>query len=1149
MGGEFAPKDSGGGNDGANEPGARAGGGGAEPGGGAGLSATAGSLAVDTRPVSLDRLKAGDPETIRDVYGRTGTVATGEDTLSELKIYPLQPLVANPQPTQQMLTDTGFKVEYFSFENDPESGVTFRPPDLKRKGYEQGYVWLYDPRVTHGSFDDVEYTRTWRTFHEVAHALSEQLVADRYGASRREGRLGVEMEGVRGDPAKRTVAVPLRALTLREAQRAIEWEDVAFRTQRILLDDYGVTISDRDFNREYNVNITDATYRVLTGDFGDPGRYGYRPSTDRANVKDLLTLLQHQEGEFAKAQARAPTKGIDLASWKPISDAALRERIAARRQRKLGERSTAGLIDDVWARLHDSFWWLYPRAKRKRWWKLVAGEAKHPHGGPAPPLLTAGEWAEDEHPRHPAGGPEGGQFAPKGSDSSSSSASDGGGSTVSPAQIAADRAQFFRLKEQWARTNNDLLNYIDRPGSAEATAKLDELKALVKQMHRLHADPGGLEGIGLPGGPRDIVVVGAGPGGLTAAVMGGTDGLDTLFVDAQTIPGGQAKFSSRIENYPGFPVGTSGRNLAESLYQQAERVGAEGKLGVRVTNLTYDPATGLKTLMFSDGEKVEARSVVLAGGLEFRKMDFPGANSQSVIYGDGERLAREGAGRAVVVVGGSNGAAQAALGVAQTASNVYVVSRSGIDKGMSDYQVAALRNHPKITIIEGDEIGQLWTNKAGHAESLTTKMGRRLPCNALGIFIGGAPDLKWLPPAVRLEKGKISVNSDLETGVPGVFAVGDIRHGSIGRIGAAVGDGQVAERGVFEYFKRLKGGSPVSHFAEGPRDVYHDEWDRFIDELFDLDKANPFLSGMVEEEAPPALTAGEWNDDAHPRWPKGHAKGGQFAPKGGAAGYEAESARLAAGVRGDVAPAPPSSSPVSTVLSTGRLAGTKSFGGGVNTTFLGEVGGVKAVIKPDNGLATRKLRKNIEPGNEAGREMAAHVVNDALGQLVDIPEAVYRDFGEELGPDTTYIDGQGPKPIGKALVMQFRDGQAVANTGWEDANPDELGRMGLFDAVIGNTDRHGGNALYDDGGHLVAIDHGLAFPASNEGNRGNFTAVTGRPPPLTADEIERLGKLASQAATVTPRLQQYLKPEEIGAMWDRVRTMQERGRIYEMDRG
>ncbi len=310
------------------------------------------------------------------------------------------------------------------------------------------------------------------------------------------------------------------------------------------------------------------------------------------------------------------------------------------------------------------------------------------------------KFEEAQHPRNPEGTATGGRFRSVGALAGGSG--DVGGGNTPP--VEGDRARFEQLKVKWAKLNNELLPLIDHPESAKARKKMEGMKEVVKQMYRLNADPGGVEGVGLPGGPRDIVIVGAGPGGLATAVSGGTDGLDVLLIDAQIQVGGQAKASSRVENYLGFPAGKSGTSLAHSWHEQALRVGADEKLGVRVVGLTCDPKTELKTLTLSNGEVVTSRAVVLAGGVEFQTQNFPGSQAKDLIYGDPHELLNKGKDKTVVIVGGSNGAAQAALSVARTAKQVIVMSRSPIANKMSDYQVQAVSHHDKIQVVEGDEI-------------------------------------------------------------------------------------------------------------------------------------------------------------------------------------------------------------------------------------------------------------------------------------------------------------------------------------------------------------------------------------------------------------------------------------------------------------
>jgi hypothetical protein len=218
-----------------------------------------------------------------------------------------------------------------------------------------------------------------------------------------------------------------------------------------------------------------------------------------------------------------------------------------------------------------------------------------------------------------------------------------------------DVARFKELKGEWAKVNNELLAHVDDPEGPESRVRINRLEAIVKEMHTLRADPGGPAGIGLPGGPLDVAIVGAGPGGLTAGINGAAEGLDTMVIEANVVPGGQAKFSSRIENFPGFPIGVTGDRLTQGMYQQAQRLGAQTKLGVRVTGMTYDSETGLKHLTLSNGEKIASRTVILAGGVEFRRMTFPGSEGPGVIVGDGKALAKAGADGNVCVIGGSNG--------------------------------------------------------------------------------------------------------------------------------------------------------------------------------------------------------------------------------------------------------------------------------------------------------------------------------------------------------------------------------------------------------------------------------------------------------------------------------------------------------------
>jgi len=485
---------------------------------------------------------------------------------------------------------------------------------------------------------------------------------------------------------------------------------------------------------------------------------------------------------------------------------------------------------------------------------------------------------EDLHPRE-----SGGQFAIK-----------GGPSKPDPAEVLAraamrragpndyglvpgDVEKFKLLKTKWAQVNSELLEHIDKPDGPESQAKIRELEVVAKQIQGLRADPGTPEGIGLPGGPRDVVVVGAGPGGLAASINGAAEGLDTMVIEANVVAGGQAKYSSRIENFPGFPVGVTGEKLTQSMFEQAKRLGAEAQLGTRVTSMTYDEATGLKHLTLSDGKTITSRAVILAGGVEFRKLTFHGAEGPCVHVGDGKALAKDGAGGHVLVIGGSNGAAQAALGCAKTAKHVYLMARSPIVTSMSDYQVVAVRNHPKITVIEEDSVAKLTRGADGKPQTIETIKGTKLDVDAVGGFIGSVPETKWVPDKVQRDKGgKIHTNKDLMTDLPGVFAVGDMRVGAIGRVGVAVGEGQLALREAHVYLESTKKKKVGDSIADSKSD------DPPISALFALDLANPWFGQTVEYDVVPVGDAiRPWDESKHSRGQPKNA--GQFGPGGGGA--------------------------------------------------------------------------------------------------------------------------------------------------------------------------------------------------------------------------------------------------------------------------
>ncbi|HEX7827959.1 MAG TPA: FAD-dependent oxidoreductase [Mycobacterium sp.] len=325
-------------------------------------------------------------------------------------------------------------------------------------------------------------------------------------------------------------------------------------------------------------------------------------------------------------------------------------------------------------------------------------------------------------------------------------------------------------------------------------------------------------------GEADVVVVGAGPAGLGAAVYAASDGLTTAAME-RIATGGQAGTSSRIENYLGFPGGISGGDLAERAALQAAKFGARILVSAEIIGL--ESGDGQHQLTLANGATVVARAVVLATGARYRRLAVPGLES---FEGDGVYYAATvqeallcGTGP-VVIVGGGNSAGQAAVFLAGRVSRVYVVIRGDdLSKTMSRYLIDQIDRHPRVTIrsrtevreVHGDEkLREVVTedNRTGERQSIQTR--------ALFVFIGADPHTEWLAGAIQLDDrgfvptGPAALYSDadgarrsirrqpmmLETSQPGVFAVGDVRSGSVKRVASAVGEGSMAIRQVHEYF-------------------------------------------------------------------------------------------------------------------------------------------------------------------------------------------------------------------------------------------------------------------------------------------------------------------------------------------------------------
>jgi thioredoxin reductase (NADPH) len=318
----------------------------------------------------------------------------------------------------------------------------------------------------------------------------------------------------------------------------------------------------------------------------------------------------------------------------------------------------------------------------------------------------------------------------------------------------------------------------------------------------------------------DIVIVGAGPAGLSAAVYGASEGLRTLVVDDGGI-GGQATSSSLIRNYLGFPRGVSGRRLAESAYEQAWVFGAKFAFMHDATGIRRDRDRVYVSL--SDGGEVSAAAVVLATGATYRRLgveEIEELVGAGVFYGGPASEAPAMVGRGVYVVGGANSAGQAALHLAEYAERVTLVVRGkSLGAGMSHYLVRQVEGAPNVEVLLGTEVvggggdGRLENLVLRHRAGDATET---VEADALFLMIGARPNTDWLPAELaRGDGGFVRTGADLEsdgswplerspfsleTSMPGVFAAGDVRHGSMNRVASAVGEGSIAIKLVHELF-------------------------------------------------------------------------------------------------------------------------------------------------------------------------------------------------------------------------------------------------------------------------------------------------------------------------------------------------------------
>ena len=318
----------------------------------------------------------------------------------------------------------------------------------------------------------------------------------------------------------------------------------------------------------------------------------------------------------------------------------------------------------------------------------------------------------------------------------------------------------------------------------------------------------------------DMVVVGAGPAGLAAAVYGASEGLRTLVVEP-IAPGGQAGSTSRIENYLGFPSGISGADLGRRAHAQASRFGAEF-LTQRATGLRVEGQ--YRFVQLGDGREVSSHVVLLSSGVHYRKLDIPGAERLTgcgIYYGAAQVEALSCTDEDVFVVGGANSAGQAALHFARFARHVTMLVRgSGLSFTMSKYLIDEIERTSNIEVEAHTQVLEALGEERLEGLRLLGPNGEiQVPASSLFVFIGAAPGTGWLPPSIlRDEKGFVLAGPDLrsqgklppewkesrepfllESSVPGVFVAGDVRHGSIKRVASAVGEGSIAVQFAHQY--------------------------------------------------------------------------------------------------------------------------------------------------------------------------------------------------------------------------------------------------------------------------------------------------------------------------------------------------------------
>ena len=321
----------------------------------------------------------------------------------------------------------------------------------------------------------------------------------------------------------------------------------------------------------------------------------------------------------------------------------------------------------------------------------------------------------------------------------------------------------------------------------------------------------------------DLVIVGGGPAGLAAAVYGASEGLRTVLIEMEA-PGGQAGMSARIENYLGFPSGLSGADLARRAVAQARRFGVEILAPQQVASVRVEGPSRIVKL--AAGTEIGCKALLIATGVAYRKLNVPGVERLQgcgVYYGSAMTEAMSCQGEDVFIVGGANSAGQAAMYFSKYARRVMMLVRgASLSTSMSQYLIDQIRKTPNIEVETNSQVVEVHGD--GHLEALSIHCGdsketSKVPANLLAIFIGAEPNTDWLADIVeRDSRGFIRTGVDLvhdgklpkgwpfnrapywpETSVPGIFAAGDVRAGSVKRVASGVGEGSIAVQFIHQY--------------------------------------------------------------------------------------------------------------------------------------------------------------------------------------------------------------------------------------------------------------------------------------------------------------------------------------------------------------